>query len=157
MGSSAWSVPERQIDVLAGMRPPAPAEDLPLRRLAAGEDGGLLDPERAAAAGRHEAEHPGLEGPAADEDHLPAAGIVAQQVQEALKPWAVGADGLATEFLDVAAVRLRIDLVDHRLPPLTRRGMMPLCLIRRQRRGGRAGPVPRFYPVSLTQSGAVAY
>src|SRR5262249_17245967 len=117
MGSSASLFPERQIDVLAGMRAPAPAEDLPLRLLAAGEDGRLLDPERAAAAGRHEAEHPALEGAATDEDHLPAAGIVAQQVQETLQPGAGGADGLATEFLDVAAVRLGIDLVDHRLPP----------------------------------------
>src|SRR5215831_14147803 len=108
------------------MRPPAPAKDLPFRFLAAGEDGLLLDLERAAAAGRHEAEHPGLEGPTADEDHLPAAGIVAQQVQKTLQPGTVGTDGLATELLDVAAVRLRIDPVDHRLPPLTRWGMMPL-------------------------------
>src|SRR5215472_19056627 len=53
------SVAEGQVDILAGMGPPAPAEDLPLRFLAAGEDRPLLDLERAVATGRHQPEHPG--------------------------------------------------------------------------------------------------
>src|SRR6516164_4479574 len=111
------SVAEGQVDVLAGMGPPAPAEDLPLRLLAAGEDGLLLDLERAVATGRHQPEHPAGKGAAADEDHLPAARIVTQDVQQALQAGRMGADGLATEFLDVVPVRLRIDLVDHRASP----------------------------------------
>src|SRR5579872_3029943 len=95
------------------MAAPAAAERLPFRLFAATEDRPVLDRDLPAASGRHFSQHPFLKGLPANEDHLPAAGVEAQGVQDAPQAWTVPADRAAAKLLDENAVGLRIDAIAH--------------------------------------------
>jgi hypothetical protein len=68
----------------------------------------------------HQAEHPFREGFAADKHDLPAARVMAHQIEKTLQAGAVGADRLLAELLDIDAVSIGIDLVDHAGSSLSR-------------------------------------
>src|SRR5436309_3350643 len=101
------------------MGAPAPPEHLPFGFLAAGEYRSVLDFERLAARRRHLAQHPFAERLAADQDHLPAGGVVAHRIEHALQARTVPADRRAAELLDIGAVGLGIDAVAHQRKPAT--------------------------------------